>query len=390
MLGKFKKWCMAFMLTAVMLFQCVMPAYAANALEVSAPSYILMEASTGKVITSMNANEMRSPASITKIMTLLLIFEQLETGKIKLDDRVMVSAYAKSMGGSQVYLEEGEIQTVETMIKCITVASGNDASVAMAEYIAGSESGFVELMNQKAAELGMDNTKFEDCCGLTDSDGHYTTATDVAVMSRELITKYPQIFEYSTIWMEDITHSTVKGDSQFTLSSTNKLLKQYEWITGLKTGSTDKAKYCISATGSKEGIDLIAVVMGAPDPASRFQDAATLLNYGYNVSQMYTDNNTDVLPAMPVEGGVQDEVNLVYGGPFQYLDIEGSDLSQVVKEFSLQETAQAPIEAGKAAGEAVYLLNNAIIGRVPILYAEDVEKATYKDYLYKVFHAFLF
>ncbi len=390
MLGKFKKWCMAFMLTAVMLFQCVMPAYAANALEVSAPSYILMEASTGKVITSMNANEMRSPASITKIMTLLLIFEQLETGKIKLDDRVMVSAYAKSMGGSQVYLEEREIQTVETMIKCITVASGNDASVAMAEYIAGSETGFVELMNQKAAELGMDNTKFEDCCGLTDSDGHYTTATDVAVMSRELITKYPQIFEYSTIWMEDITHSTVQGDSQFTLSSTNKLLKQYDWITGLKTGSTDKAKYCISATGSKEGIDLIAVVMGAPDPASRFQDAATLLNYGYNVSQMYTDNNTDVLPAMPVEGGVQDEVNLVYGGPFQYLDIEGSDLSQVVKEFSLQETAQAPIEAGKAAGEAVYLLNNAIIGRVPILYAEDVEKATYKDYLYKVFHAFLF
>ena len=379
-----------FLLAFALLVHSCLPVHASAQITISAPSYILLEASTGKVICELNANEMRSPASITKIMTLLLIFDQLDAGKIALEDDVMVSAYAKSMGGSQVYLEEGEIQSVDTLIKCITVASGNDASVAMAEYIAGSEAGFVEMMNARAAQLGMDNTKFEDCCGLTDSDGHYTTAADVAIMSRELITKYPEIFEYSTIWMEDITHSTVQGDSQFTLSSTNKLLKQYDWITGLKTGSTDKAKYCISATGSKNGIDLIAVVMGAPDPANRFQDAATLLNYGYNVSQMYVDDNTDVLPVMPVEGGVKDQVGLVYGGEFKYLDIEGSDLNQVVKELSLSESAQAPIEAGKAAGEAVYILNNAIIGRVPILYSEDVEKATYKDYLYKVFREFLF
>ena len=389
LLQKICEKCAIFLLACILVLQCSVPAYASAQITISAPSYILLEASTGKVICELNSNEMRSPASITKIMTLLLIFEQIEAGKISLDDQVMVSAYAKSMGGSQVYLEEGEIQTVETMIKCITVASGNDASVAMAEYIAGSEAGFVEMMNKKAAELGMENTKFEDCCGLTDSDGHYTTAADVAIMSRELITKYPEIFNYSTIWMEDITHSTVQGDSQFTLSSTNKLLKQYDWITGLKTGSTDKAKYCISATGSKGGIDLIAVVMGAPDPANRFQDAATLLNYGYNVSQMYVDDNRDAVPNMPVEGGKAEEVPLVYGGEFKYLDIKGSDLSQVVKELSLQETVQAPVEAGKAAGEAVYILNGAIIGRVPILYAEDVEKATYKDYLHKILQAFL-
>lgn len=389
MFHKILKSCATFLLAFVLTLQYAVPTYASAQITISAPSYILLEASTGKVICELNANETRSPASITKIMTLLLIFEQMEAGKIALEDEVMVSAYAKSMGGSQVYLEEGEIQSVDTLIKCITVASGNDASVAMAEYIAGSEAEFVEMMNRKAAELGMANTKFEDCCGLTDSDGHYTTAADVAIMSRELITKYPEIFNYSTIWMEDITHSTVQGDSQFTLSSTNKLLKQYDWITGLKTGSTDKAKYCISATGSKNGIDLIAVVMGAPDPTSRFQDAATLLNYGYNVSQMYVDANTDVLPNMPVEGGKAEEVPLVYGGEFKYLDIEGSDLSQVAKELSLSETAQAPIKAGKAAGEAVYILNGAIIGRVPILYAEDVEKAVYKDYLWKVFKELL-
>lgn len=174
------------------------------------PSAIVIEASTGQVIFEKNATERRSPASITKIMTLLIIFEQLEEGKVNLKDEIIVSAYAKSMGGSQVYLEEGEVQTLDTLIKCITVASGNDASVAAAEYIAGSESAFVEMMNEKAGELGMTDTHFEDCCGLTDSDNHYTTARDVALMSRELTTKYPDIFRYSQIWMEDITHVTAR------------------------------------------------------------------------------------------------------------------------------------------------------------------------------------
>ena len=198
-----------------------------SAVEVSAPSAILMEASTGQIIYNKNATEKRSPASITKIMTLLLIFDCLENGKIQLHDEAVTSAYAKSMGGSQVFLEEGEKQTVETLIKCITVASGNDASVTMAEYIAGSESEFVKMMNDRAAELGMTDTHFEDCSGLTNSDNHYTTAKDVAIMSRELITKYPEIYNYTSIWMEDITHVTNRGSSLFTLSSTNKLLKQY-------------------------------------------------------------------------------------------------------------------------------------------------------------------
>ena len=329
------------------------------------PSAIVIEASTGQVIFEKNATERRSPASITKIMTLLIIFEQLEEGKVNLKDEIIVSAYAKSMGGSQVYLEEGEVQTLDTLIKCITVASGNDASVAAAEYIAGSESAFVEMMNEKAGELGMTDTHFEDCCGLTDSDNHYTTARDVALMSRELTTKYPDIFRYSQIWMEDITHVTARGSSTFTLSSTNKLLKQYEWATGLKTGSTDKAKYCISATASRDGIDLIAVIMGAPDPQTRFQEAATLLNYGFNVSHIYVDENKDALPNLAVEGGVAEQVPLVYAGEFRYLDIEGNDFAGVQKELSLPEAAKAPVQEGQAAGEAIYFLNGLVIGRVP-------------------------
>ena len=353
------------------------------------PSAIVIEASTGQVIFEKNATERRSPASITKIMTLLIAFEQLEEGKVNLEDEIIISAYAKSMGGSQVYLEEGEVQTLDTLLKCIAVASGNDASVAVAEYIAGSEGAFVEMMNEKAKELGMTDTHFEDCCGLTDSDNHYTTARDVAIMSRELTTKYPDVFRYTQIWMEDITHVTARGSSTFTLSSTNKLLKQYEWATGLKTGSTDKAKYCISATASRDGIDLIAVIMGAPDPQTRFQEAATLLNYGFNVSHIYVDENKDVLPNLSIEGGVAEQVPLVYAGEFRYLDIEGNDFSQVQKELSLPETARAPVQEGNAAGEAVYFLNGLVIDKVPILYGESVEKAVYKDYLINIFGRFL-
>jgi len=373
---------------AVILFLSNRTMVSAN-VNVSAPSVILMEASTGQVIYEMNATERRSPASITKIMTLLIAFEKISDGKISLDDEVMTSAYAKSMGGSQVFLEEGEIQTVETLLKCIAVASGNDASVALAEYIAGSETAFVEMMNEKAAELGLSDTHFEDCCGLSDSDNHYTSAKDVAIMSRELTVNYPEVFNYTKIWMEDITHTTAKGMSNFTLSSTNKLLKQYEWATGLKTGSTDKAKYCLSATATKDGIDLIAVVMGAPDPKVRFQDAASLLNYGFSVSQIFKDDNTDVLSDLPVEGGVKETVPLVYEGPFSYLDVAGSDLSQVEKNLKLPETAQAPVEKGAVAGEAVYMLNGQVLGSVPLLYGESVEKADYGDYLKKVFAAFL-
>lgn len=357
--------------------------------DVSAPSYILMETSTGQIICEQEADVRRSPASITKIMTLLLIFDHLDTGRIKLEDEVITSAHAKSMGGSQVFLEEGEVQTLETMIKCIAVASGNDACVAVAEYIAGSEEEFVKLMNQRAEELRMDNTHFVDCCGLSDSDEHYTTARDVAIMSRELITKHPEVYDYTKIWMEDITHVTRQGSTTFTLSSTNKLLKQYEWTTGLKTGSTSKAKYCLSATASKDGIDLIAVVMAAPDNKVRFQDAMALLNFGFSVSNIYIDENKEALPAQLVKGGVEDTVNLSFAGEFRYLDTKGSNLSQIEKTITLPEEIMAPVEEGQPVGEAVYKLDGQRIGGVSIVAAKSVDKAGYWDYARKVLRNFL-
>lgn len=364
---------------------CVAAAPAA----IQAPSAVLMESTTGKVIFEQNSREHRSPASITKIMTLLLTFEALDEGKVSLEDKVTVSAYASSMGGSQVFLAENEVQTLDTMIKCIAVASGNDASVAVAEYIAGSEEAFVQRMNEKAAELGMTDTHFEDCCGLTDSDGHYTTAMDVALMSRELTLKYPEIFKYTGIWMEDITHETRQGTSKFTLNSTNKLLKQYQWATGLKTGSTSKAKFCLSATASKDGIDLIAVVMGAPDYKARFQDAQTLLSYGFHVSDLYLDENADPLMDLRVEGGVEDTVPVKYQGEFRYLDTEGNSLDGVEKKLELPEKAEAPIQKDMEVGRAVYLLNGVEIGSVPVLYGSTVAKAVYKDYLIKIMEFYL-
>lgn len=372
---------------AVLIFSPVLPANAN--VTVASPSVILMESSTGQVIYEQNSTERRSPASITKIMTLLLTFEALDSGKVSLTDQVITSEYASSMGGSQVYLAQGEVQTLETMIKCIAISSGNDASVAVAEHIAGSEEAFVALMNERAAELGMTDTHFEDCCGLTDSDNHYTTARDVAIMSRELTVKHPDIFNYTTIWMEDITHETRQGSSKFTLNSTNKLLKQYQWTTGLKTGSTSKAKYCFSATATKDGIDLIAVVMGAPDYKTRFGDAQALLTYGFSVCDIYVDENEEELPKMTVDGGVEEWAAVKYEGEFRYLDVAGSDLTAVQKVLDLPETVKAPVEEGSEAGRARYLLNGAEIGSVPIVFAESVEKATYIDYLKKIFNFFL-
>lgn len=371
------------------LYFCCQGLYVQAAVTISAPSAILVEASTGQVIFESNATERRSPASITKIMTILLIFEQLEQGRFTLEDQVTTSAYAGSMGGSQVWLEEGEVQSLETMLKCIVIASANDASVALAEHIAGSEAAFVEMMNQRATELGMVDTSYEDCCGLTDSDGHYTTARDVAIVSRELITKHPSVFEYTKIWQEDFLHERAKGSSTFTLSSTNKLLKRYDWITGLKTGSTHKAKYCISATGNKDNMQLIAVVMGAEDPKNRFNDAAALLSYGYGVCKMYEDDNTDILEEVYVEGGIKEWAPVVYEEAFHFLDMEKNDLTQVEKTLSMQEGIKAPVQKGDVAGYAIYKLNGSQIGRVAILFEETVEKAHYKDYLRRVFESFL-
>lgn len=383
----FAVWLSAAIITAG-LWGSVLSAGAAGP-DITSPSAIVIEASTGQVVYEKNAEERRSPASITKIMTLLIIFDYLENGKVKLEDEVRTSAHAQSMGGSQVFLEEGEIQTLDTLIKCIAVASGNDAAVAAAEHVAGSEEEFVYLMNQRAAGLGMENTHFEDCCGLTDSDGHYTSAKDVAIMSRELITKYPKIFDYTGIWMEDITHTTNRGTETFTLSSTNKLLKSYEWATGLKTGSTSKAKFCLSATARKDGMDLIAVVMGAEEGKIRFSEAITLLSYGYSVSHIYEDKNEDILPVVPIKGAIVNETEVAYQAPFRYLDTTGQNLDGVEKIISLPEQVQAPVKAGDVAGEAIYLLAGNKLGSVPIIFKEDVPVAVYKDFVRKAFEAFL-
>ena len=357
--------------------------------EITSPAAILIEASTGEVIFEQSADERRSPASITKIMTLLITFEKLAEGKISLTDEVLVSEHASSMGGSQVYLAEGEKQTLDTMIKCIVVSSGNDASVAVAEHIAGSEEAFVDLMNTRAAELGMGNTHFEDCCGLSDSDNHYTSARDVAIMSRELIVKHPEIYDYTQIWMENITHETRQGSSLFTLSSTNKLLKQYPYTTGLKTGSTSKAKFCVSATARKDGLDMIAVVMGAEEGKTRFNEAKALLSYGFSVSEVFIDENKDILPQISVEGGLQEWADLVYAGEFRYLDTKGNDLGQIQRSISLPEMVEAPVAQGTKAGEVIYSLNGTELGRVNILFSQSIEKAEYKDYLYRIFMDFL-
>lgn len=355
---------------------------------VSAPSALLMEASTGTVLYEKDAHTPLRPASITKIMTLILIFDALEKGSISLTDTVTVSEYAASMGGSQVFLEPGETQTVETMIKCISIASANDACVAMAEFINGSEAEFVAKMNERAKGLGMENTTFVNCCGL-DVDGHLTTAYDVALMSRELITKYPQIHNYCTIWMENITHVTKKGSTEFGLTNTNKLIKQYPYATGLKTGSTGLAKYCVSATANKDGINLIAVIMAAPDYKIRFIDASNLLNYGFGKCQLYEDPNTDTLPPMTVTGGTREQVPLQYEGPFRYLDTKGADLNSITKEIHLPDGAAAPIEAKALAGKAVYKLNGTEIGSVNLLYGESVPKARFQDYFEKTLEFFL-
>lgn len=357
---------------------------------IQAPSAILMEASTGQVIYEKDADEKRSPASITKIMTLILIFDALDSGKIKLTDEVVTSAHAKSMGGSQVFLEEGEVQTVETLIKCIVVASGNDASVAMAEYIAGTEDEFIKMMNERAAALGMTNTHFEDCCGLTESPTHVTTARDIAIMSRELINKYPQIHNYSTIWMENITHVTKQGTKEFGLSNTNKLLKMATNfnVTGLKTGSTSVAKYCLSATAEKDGVRLIASIMAAPDYKVRFADAQTLLNYGYANCKLYEDKDMIPLPNMIVDNGVEEEVPLKYGGSFSYLSLKGEDFAAIEKKLELVPSLPAPLEEGQPAGSLIYTLGGKKIGEVPILTAQAVREAKFMDYLKRLLKAF--
>ena len=337
-------------------------------------SAILMEASTGDILYEQNSDEKLPPASITKIMTLLLIYEAERAGKIKWDDKVTVSQRAASMGGSQVFLEEGETQTAADMTKCIAIASANDAAVAMAEYIGGSEDGFVELMNSRAKELGMDNTEFKNACGL-DTEGHITTAKDIALMSKELIKNFPDITKYTTTWQDTINHTTRKGTTEFGLTNTNKLIRWYDGATGLKTGSTGNAKYCLSATADKNGMELIAVIMAAPDNKSRFSEAIKLLDYGYaNYAVVSGAKKGDSAGEIPVSKGEHETVLLEVSEDINAMIQKGGSEPEIV--YELTESLQAPIEKGVKAGEAVYMLDGQVIAKADVITSEAVERAS--------------
>lgn len=358
--------------------QTCLTVFAEEELEISAETAIIMEAETGKVLYEKDADKALPPASVTKVMTLLLIFDALEEGKITLDEEVTTSELAASMGGSQVFLEVGEKQTVETMIKCITVASANDAAVAMAEKISGTVELFVQKMNERAAGLEMENTNFVNCNGL-DVDGHVTSARDIALMSRTLILEHPQIFEYTKIWMENIIHVTSKGSSEFGLTNTNKLIRQYEYATGLKTGSTDNAKFCLSATAEKDGIQMIAVVMGEPDAKTRTKDVIQMLNYGFGECNLYMDDTVlEEEVYVNVAKGKNKQVEAICEDTFRYIDFTGKDFSNIEKNIEIEDIS-APLQKGDPIGAVVYTLEEEEIGRVPILAKESIPERSFLD-----------
>ncbi len=345
-------------------------------LGITSKSAILIEAETGRVLYEKNSDERLKPASVTKIMTLLLIFDSIKSGAITLEDTVIISEHAASMGGSQCFFEAGEEQKVMDMIKCIEVSSGNDAAVAMGEHLAGSEPEFVKQMNEKAHELGMENTNFVNACGL-DDDNHYTSARDIGIMSRELITKHPEIFEISTIWMDYITHKTSKGESRFDLANTNKFLRQYTGANGLKTGYTSEAGYCISATATRDDITLIAVIMGAETKEIRNSEAGKLLDYGFSKCKIYTDSQVvDNSYKIKIMDGVMD-----YTYPLEIkehkISMLDGNIDDIKKEICVYDDLKAPIKQGDEIGVVKYSINGEVIEEIKIFSAIDIEKKSY-------------
>ena len=336
--------------------------------EVNAKAALLMEKTTGQVLYEENAHTPLEPASVTKIMTLLLIEEALDSGRLTKDTPVPVSARAAGMGGSQVFLEEGETLTAHEMLKAIAVASGNDASVAMAEYLAGSESAFVEEMNEKAAQLGMEDTAFRNCTGLP-ADGHRTSAYDIALMSRELILRHPDIRTYATIWMDSLR------EGAFQLSNTNKLIRFYPGATGLKTGSTDSALYCLSATAEKEGMELIAVILGAPTSADRFEGAKALLNYGFAAFTLVTPAPSEPLVPVEVVLGERESVMPMIDGMTQLL-LPREEAGQVTTTLDLADRVQAPVEKGQVLGHLTVLVGGERREELPLTARESVKRLT--------------
>ena len=343
-------------------------------------SAVLMEAATGNILYEQNADEALPPASVTKVMTLLLVMEAIEEGKITLSDTVRTSAHAAAMGGSQIYLKEGEEMSVEDMLKSVIIASANDAACALAEHVAGSEEAFVKKMNEKAAELGMKNTSFENTNGLDDTtENHYTSARDIAIMSRELI-KHEKILEYSSIWMDTVRNG------MFGLTNTNRLVRFYRGCTGLKTGSTSKAGFCVSATAERDGVSLICVIMGAESGDKRNAMASKLLDYGFANYGVYK-YEPEALENLKVTGGISESVK-IEAEAFSCV-LEKGKISKMQYKIELPESVAAPIKKGDKVGEVIFTCDGEEVGRTDIIASSDLPKIGFFEILYRIFAKFL-
>ena len=352
----------------------VLPAGAVD-LQLTAPSAVLMDLATGTVLYETNAHERLAPASVTKVMTLLLIMEAIDSGKISWQDTVTASEAAAAKGGSQVYLKVGETMSVEEMVKSITVSSANDCACAMAEYIAGSEAGFVEKMNAKAKELGMEDTNFVNCTGLDDEPSaaeHLTSAYDIALMSRELLLHHPDIKKFTTIWMD-----TVRNGS-FGLANTNKLVRFYEGTTGLKTGYTSAAGHCLSASALRDGLELVAVVLHCPSSTDRFQSAKALLDYGFANYALVPVQEGETLSPVPVGLGQSETVQPVASGEEQLLIDKGLRQS-VTRTVELLPSVQAPVSQGQRLGTLTIQADGQVLGEIPLVAEKAVPRLTWKD-----------
>ncbi|MBQ2062746.1 MAG: D-alanyl-D-alanine carboxypeptidase [Oscillospiraceae bacterium] len=339
-------------------------------LPIRSESAILMEKETGRILYAKNEHEKLEPASVTKVMTLLLTMEAIDGGALAYDDMVTASDYASSMGGSQIFLAPGEQMTVEDLLKGVCVASGNDASVALAEHLAGVTELFVTKMNNRAKELGMNDTNFVNCNGLP-AEGHVTSAYDIALMSRELIMNHPDIRRFTTIWMD-----TLRGGKS-ELSNTNKLIRFYDGATGLKTGSTSSAGYCISATAERDGMELIAVTMKASTSSDRFEDAKTLLNYGFSTYALIDAGEGVALPPVAVELGTADGVQPVLRPEGRRLLIERSQAADVERKVAMDESVAAPVAQGQELGRLTVTSGGEVLAEIPILAGEDVPRLTW-------------
>lgn len=352
------------------------------AVNVTAPAAILIEAGTGQVLYEKNSHDRRPPASVTKIMTMLLVIEAIDEGTLSLDDMVRCSEFAASMGGSQVYLEPNEEMSVRDMLKAVAVASGNDAAVALAEHVAGSAEGFVDLMNQRAAALGMKDTHFVNCNGL-DNPEHLTTAYDIALMSRELV-RHPLIFEFTGIWMDSLR------DGAFGLVNTNKLIRFYEGANGLKTGSTSVAKFCLSASAVRNGMNLIAVIMGADSSKDRFGDASRLLDYGFaNYAIAGSLLTPEDLTPLPVKKGKTERVEIGVSDDFKVL-VSKKKLNSIDKKITLPEAVEAPIAAGDTVGSVEFMIDGQPIGGTDLIAKADAPRVTPLTMLKKLSFQLLF